>query len=219
MIRACADSADSAAWHEFITRFQKPISLAIIRVARRWGVSPQEFVDDLVQETYLKLCANKCRHIYQFSIAHPDAVEAYIKTIAMNLAHDFFKARRSMKRGGGETVQLLDNLEPMAQHSSFGGLDAIQRDVLLSEIDHCLEGCIDGPSKSRDKLIFLLHYRQGMSAHAIASLPTVGLTVKGVESALLRLTRIVRGQVVNSTESRRREHGAEPKGLGPAKSY
>ena len=219
MIRACADSADSAAWHEFITRFQKPIGLSIIRVARRWGASPQEFVDDLVQETYLKLCADKCRHLYQFSLAHPDTVEAYIKTIAMNLAHDFFKAHRSMKRGGGETVQLLDNLEPVAQHSSFGGPDAIQRDVLLGEIDHCLEECIDGPSKSRDKLIFLLHYRQGMSAHAIASLPTVDLNVKGVESALLRLRRIVRGQLVSLAEGRKRERRTEPKGLGPAKSY
>jgi hypothetical protein len=35
-----------------------------------------------------------------------------------------------------------------------------------------------------------------MSAKGIAALPTVGLTAKGVESAIFRLTRLVREQIV-----------------------
>jgi hypothetical protein len=50
-------------------------------------------------------------------------------------------------------------------------------------------------------------------------LPTVGLTAKGVESAILRLTRLVRQQIVQlRSES---SGGKEPskKGFRPAESY
>ena len=37
-----------------------------------------------------------------------------------------------------------------------------------------------------------------MTAKAIAALPTIGLTAKGVEAAIFRLTRQVREQVVGA---------------------
>jgi hypothetical protein len=40
--------------------------------------------------------------------------------------------------------------------------------------------------------IFWFFYEQGYTAKEISLLPAVGLTVKGVEAALLRLTRHVR---------------------------
>jgi len=169
-----------------------------------------------VQDTYLKLCADKCFRLYQFSLLHPDAVDAYVRTIAVNVANDFFKADRSMKRGGGEIVQILDFVEPKAQHSSIGGMDAIQRDLLLQEIDVCLRNCAEGAAKTRDQLIFWLHYRQGMSANSIASLPYLGLGVKGVESVLHRLTRLVRGKMAKLPD--KGKEGPE-EGLGPANSY
>jgi RNA polymerase sigma-70 factor (ECF subfamily) len=68
----------------------------------------------------------------------------------------------------------------------------MERELLLKEIDHCLEGCLAGPEQERDRLIFWLYYQQGLSARAIADLPTIGLTAKGVESAIFRLTLMVR---------------------------
>jgi hypothetical protein len=90
--------------------------------------------------------------------------------------------------------------------------------LLLQEIDQCLQSCAEVPGKRRDRLIFWLHYRQGLSANAISSLPAVGLTVKGVESVIYRLTGLVRGQIAGSPHARR--EGPEPgsKGLGPANS-
>jgi RNA polymerase sigma-70 factor (ECF subfamily) len=135
-------------------------------------------VDDLVQETYLKLCADKCRLLRVFAVQHPEAVLGYIKTIAVNVAHDYFKALHSQKRGSGETAQLLEDVEPPAQSGDIGGQAAMEREVLLKQIDHCLESCSEGPDQGRDRLIFWLYYQQGMSAKAIAALPTVGLTAK-----------------------------------------
>ena len=82
---------------------------------------PQQVVDDLVQETYLKLCADKCRLLLRlFAIQHPEAVPGYIKTIAINVAHDHFKSLHSQKRGSGETAQLLEDFEPKRRAAEPG---------------------------------------------------------------------------------------------------
>src|SRR5579864_8958777 len=92
LIRACTELNDGAAWTELVARYRRPISLSIIRAADQWGQAPQEIVDDLVQETFLKLCADRCCLLLEFTVQHPEAVAGYIKTIALNVARDYFKA-------------------------------------------------------------------------------------------------------------------------------
>lgn len=219
LILACAEFSDGAAWEEFVVRFRRPISLSILRIGYQWGGIPQQVVDDLVQETYLKLCSDKCRLLRDFAIQHPEAVTGYIKIIAVNVARDHFKSLHSQKRGAGETSQLLEDVEPQAQSGSLGGQGATEREVLLKEINRCLETCSAGPDQERDCLIFWLHYQQGMSAKAIASLPAVELGPKGVESAILRLTRLVREQVTVRRSQTPESAPSGEKGFRPAESY
>lgn len=220
LIRACAESNDSAAWEEFVARFHRPVSLSIVRAAYQWGAIPQQIVDDLVQETYLKLCTDKCRLLREFAIQHPEAVMGYIKTVAVNVAHDHFKSLHSQKRGSGETAQLQEDFEPQAQSGDTGGQAAMEREILLAEIDRCLETCSEGPDQERDRLIFWLHYQQGMSAKAIAALPTVGLTAKGVESAIFRLTRQVRERIAGlRSQTPVPTQPTGERGFRPAESY
>jgi RNA polymerase sigma-70 factor (ECF subfamily) len=219
LIRACAESNDSAAWEEFVARFHRPVSLSIVRAAHQWGELPHQVVDDLVQETYLKLCADKCRLLRDFAVQHPEAVAGYIKTIAVNVTHDHFKSLHSQKRGSGETAQSIEDVEPKAQSASLGGQEAMERAVLLREISRCLETCSAGPDQERDCLIFWLYYQQGMSAKAIANLPAVGLTAKGVESAIFRLTRQVREQVAGLRAQTSVSPQPDKKGFRPAESY
>ena len=49
---------------------------------------------------------------------------------------------------------------------------------------------------ARDRRLFWLHYNLGMTAEAISRIPTMGLSSKGVESALMRLTRLLRKTVI-----------------------
>src|SRR5580693_5441775 len=98
LIRACAESNNGAAWEEFVARFQRPISLSIKRTACQWGKDPAQFVDDLLQETYLKLCVDKCRALLEFARQHSDeAVLGYIRMIAINVTHDHLKSLHSQK--------------------------------------------------------------------------------------------------------------------------
>jgi RNA polymerase sigma-70 factor (ECF subfamily) len=219
LILACAESNDGQAWQEFVVRFHRPVSLSILRIAHQWGSIPQQVVDDLVQETYLKLCANKCRLLRLFAVQHPEAVLGYIKTIAVNVAHDHFKSLYSQKRGSGETAQLQEELDPQAQPEDLGGQAAMERQVLLKQIDRCLETCSEGPDQERDRLIFWLYYQQGMSAKAIAALPAVNLGAKGVESAIFRLTRLVREQLTGLRSQSSESPQTNEKGFRPAESY
>jgi RNA polymerase sigma-70 factor, ECF subfamily len=192
LIRSCAESNDGAAWEEFVVRFQRPISLSILRTACKWGSLPQQVVDDLVQETYLKLCADKCGLLLEFAVRHPEATIGYIKTIAVNVAHDHFKSLHSQRRGEGETDQFQEDIEQPAHTGGYGGPDAMEREVLLKQIDNRLHSCAAGPNQERDCLIFWFYYLQGMSAKAIAALATIKLTAKGVEAVIFRLIRCVR---------------------------
>jgi RNA polymerase sigma-70 factor, ECF subfamily len=190
LIRDCAEANDPAAWDEFVARFRRSISLSIQRTACQWGKDPAQFVDDLLQETYLKLCADKCRLLLDFARQHSnDAILGYIKKIAINVAHDHFKSLHSQKRGAGETDQLLEDFDPAAQSHSFGSPEAMEQEVLLGQIEDQLLDCAVGTNQERDCIIFRLYYLQRMSAKAIAALATIELGDKGVESVIHRLTR------------------------------
>jgi RNA polymerase sigma-70 factor (ECF subfamily) len=219
LICACAESENESAWEEFVSRFERPISLSVIRAALHWGEPPRQLLEDLVQETYLKLCSDKCRLLRAFALKNPNSVLGYIKTIAVNVVHDHFKAQHSQKRGAGRVQESVESVDAKAYDGSTGSPADLERQVLLSQIDACLEIYATGPDGERDRLIFWLYYRQGLTATAIAALPSVRLTAKGVESAILRLTRLVREQIVDQ----RHQSSAEPeqgrKGLRPAESF
>ena len=199
LIRACAELNDGAAWEEFIARFERPISLSIRRAACQWGMEPRQFVEDLLQETYLKLYTDNCEKLLDFAQQHTEQQTlAYIRTIAINVAHDHFKSLHSKKRGLGEVDQLLEDVDPAAGGGSLGGPEAIQRELFLREIDERLQGCAAGSNQERDCLIFWFYYLQCMSAKAIAALGTIQLTAKGVEAVIFRLTRCLQEKLAGA---------------------
>ena len=55
-----------------------------------------------------------------------------------------------------------------------------------------LEHFSSSETYDRDVAIFWFFYEQGYTAKEISFLPNIGLTVKGVEAVLLRLTRFLR---------------------------
>ena len=182
----CRDAHSSEAWNEFVRRFQRPIALVVLRTARSWGAPSSAVVDDLIQETFLRLCENDCRLLKNFSAREPDSIYSYLKVIASSVTHDHFRAEKSAKRGG-----LLDRVEGEDGDLSFlsdpkDGADAIEQAVHRSEIDRVLLSFIPNTITERDRVIFWLYFEQGFSARDIARVAGVGLGVKGVESSIHR---------------------------------
>src|ERR1700730_3724639 len=152
-----------------------------------------QYVVDLLQETYLKLCADKCRALIEFAEKHSDEQTlAYMKVIAINVTRDQFKSLHSEKRGASETDQLHEDFDPAARSESFGGAGAMDREVFFKEVHEQLKKCAAGAKEDRDCVIFWLYYLQGMTAKAIAAMPTIGLGAKGVETVIHKLTRCLR---------------------------
>lgn len=195
LVSLCSASQDLLAWREFVRRFQRPIALVIYRVARLWGESGTSIVDDLVQETFLKLCANDCSILREFRAKHTEASNGYLRVIALNVAHDYFRSRRAVKRGGSQR-QVDSEVDPLEfTPAAWGNADQIEREIQLKELDHLLDAASEVEVSTRDRVIFRLYYKQGLTAKAIASIPSFQLSTKGVESSLARTARFLKLQV------------------------
>jgi RNA polymerase sigma-70 factor, ECF subfamily len=201
LVRRCSASREPDAWEEFVRRFHRLIAAVVLRTASRLGDCSTQAVDDLIQETYLKLCSDRFRLLRQFDQRHPDAFLGFVRVVAANVVRDHFKSLHSIKRGAKHTENISEDLFPIAAEESAGSPKAIQRTVLIHEIERHLAVSVSGPDEDRNARIFWLYYRTGLSAAAIATLPGIGLTTKGVESLILRITRELRSRMVDSSRS------------------
>src|SRR5208337_596707 len=95
-------------------------------------------IDELIQETYLKLCANEASLLRTFDSQHPDAFCGYLKVLTANLVHDYFRAQHSHKRGKGQLEMSIDEQDVIPSVTTIDGAASIERDVLLREIDDLL---------------------------------------------------------------------------------
>ena len=56
LVRRCSASRNPEAWEEFVRRFHRLIATVVLRTAGKLGDSSRQTADDLIQETYLRLC-------------------------------------------------------------------------------------------------------------------------------------------------------------------
>ena len=219
LLHRCSKQGEIAAWEEFVRRFHRIIATVVLRTAARWGDTSRQTADDLIQETYLKLCANDFRVLRDFEHRGSDAFVGYVKVIAVNVVRDHFKSSYSKKRGSNRVEGISDEFTPVAGEQSEGSPKAIERALLIQEIQRYLSLCIAGADYDRNSKVFWLYYRAGLSAAAIASLPGIGLTTKGVESLIFRLTRELRERMSTPESGGHRIRRAASEGIMPAGSF
>ncbi len=184
LIAACLQTGSQTAWRALAHEFQPLIASVLMRIVRRHGEPNPALVDDLVQETFLRLCRDDCRVLRQFKQQHEGAIFGFIKVVAASVATDHFRAKNAQKRAGEYAVDadVLDRI-------SVAKTEKPDRSVLLDQIDGCLARVTDS---RQERSLFWLYYRQGFSAAEIASMSGVQLSAKGVESCLLRLVKGIR---------------------------
>jgi RNA polymerase sigma-70 factor (ECF subfamily) len=196
----CAGPCDNEAWEEFVFRVGKPLTHVIMRTASLWGNASRSLVEDLVQVTYLKLWEGGRTLLRDFAVQRPEAILGYLKKTAANATHDFFKHGSSQSTGGDKSHVSTSDVDPEAGVEVHGSQEKIAFTIFLKEIDDHLKRCLTGPDQDRDRMIFWLYFRQGMSTKEIASLPTVGLSSKGVGSVIERMKRSIREQILGISE-------------------
>jgi len=194
----CAGPCDDEAWEEFVYRVGKPISLMITRTASLWGRPSQTLVEDLIQVTYLKLWDGGRKLLRDFAVQRPEAILGYLRRTAANATHDYFKHGHCQSSGGGQPHVSVSDFDPQAGNQVHGSQEKIAFGVFLSEIDDHLKRSLTGADQERDRMIFWLYFRKGMSTKEIASLPAIGLSAKGIGSVIERLKHDIRDHILGS---------------------
>jgi RNA polymerase sigma-70 factor (ECF subfamily) len=149
----------------------------------------------MLQDVYLKVCGRR-EMLSKFIGQDETAIFAYLRVVAINVVNDMLRQRIAARRGGRPPVALSGELQAGASDRREAA-DQLERTLLLGQIDRILEQL--GPESTRDRTIFWLYYRQGLTSRAIASISALQLGLKGVEAVLLRLTRLVRSELTSRT--------------------
>jgi RNA polymerase sigma-70 factor (ECF subfamily) len=206
LVQTCAACTnDELAWAEFIRRFQVVIAAAVLRTARHWCEPSRSQLDDLVQDTYLKLCENDCRLLRTFKPRQEDSIYGFLKVVAANVVHDHFKAALATKRGASQTEAIVDT-EPVRgapAKATIDSFDIVSHDLQIDRIDKILTQGTSGKDAERNRTIFWLRHRQGLTASEIATIRSFGLTTEGVESVLIRQTNMICLHFSTSTPHRK----------------
>jgi RNA polymerase sigma-70 factor (ECF subfamily) len=147
-----------------------------------------------VQEIFLRLCEQERRILRDFEPRGEDSFFGLLRIVSASVANDYFRRISSVKRGGKAVTTSFDDEVPPSDGDGSREAARISRSALLAELDRKLGSAPEIIGK-RDRAIYWLYYLQGLTAEEIARVPGSGLTAKGVESALRRVTIWLRGQL------------------------
>jgi RNA polymerase sigma factor (sigma-70 family) len=180
---ACGSNACREVWVADLSA--RALLLRIVRqTAGRGGLLPDPDCEDVVQEVLLKLSVQS-RRILASLPEDPREAGSYLAALAANLCRDILRARSTLKRRGG----LHPSLEEVDADPNQAAMDLVVESRLLrAQVEKTLES-------GRDRFVFRLYYRWGFTAAEIAALSSIGLSAKGVESLLYRVTLQARDQL------------------------
>jgi RNA polymerase sigma factor (sigma-70 family) len=209
LVRRCAD-ADADAWDEFVRRFHRRLALYAVRAVRALadaGDSPCEARCDLVQDVYVRLLAHERRALRAWRGDSEQSLLNYLSTIVHAVACDALKRRRSRKRSA-RLVSLergaADDGPPLGEQLPASEADSPDRVMLErlapARLSAALETAERGPQGRRNRLIFMLHAVDGLTANEIARLPGLHVSVANAESAIRRTRERLRFALKDATK-------------------
>ena len=190
LARICAYSAQAPEWEQFVRLVTPVVALAARRVSAVWGDASDGTVSEIVQEVFLKLCEDDRRILREFDDRGNDSFLKLLRMITASVGTDHFRRMRAEKRAGRSSFCSPGAATfPLRRSPMTRATAAVEWPSLIAQLDGLLK-LYPKTVSSRDRNLFWLYYRQGLTADAISRIPAIGLSAKGVESALLRLTRV-----------------------------
>ena len=194
LVKKCVRSGEEFYWCEFVARFQPVIAGVVVKTVRRYSGRHRALTDDLVQSTYLKLCSNNYRALRSLNEIHENSIYGLLKVVASNVVHDHFRSAFCGKREMGMSVPLNEDIAAGVMRAPYRQ-DA-ETGILSWQIEKCLRRNVAG---QRDLRVFRLYYGEGFNAREISALAGIGVSTKGVESMLHRLTQLLRARLGSTT--------------------
>jgi len=184
LLQLCLSTDAEEHWREFVRRTQPLIASVIINTVRRWKQPAPSLVDDLIQNTYVKLLDNDRKALRSIKNEYENAIFGFLKVVTSNVVQDHF--RKPINKA--DEVEVSDAVLP----PSHDERERLEFSDKKKEVQKILATLLSSETYERDVAIFWFFYEQGYTAKEISLLPNVGLTVKGVEAVTLRLSRYLR---------------------------
>lgn len=209
LVRRCQTIGDERAWNEFVVRFNRFISVGVLRSLARLDSARMhrvdvELVDDLVQDVYLKLFSNARGVLSGFRGETEAAVLVYIGKTAISVVAEYLRQRRSLRRHA--PVVSLDailsgdlEIDPsVLARSMASGPSPEQiaiRKVLEREVAELLRWSRTGPHASRNAWVVQSFLFGDKTLAEIAEATGGDMTIDSVKSTLWRTSRKLRHHV------------------------
>ncbi len=186
---------DDRYWEEFVRRFNPLLANSVYQTYRRFsidGLPSAEAVSDILQETYLRILKDKCAALLRFRGKSEFEVEVYLMHISTSVTIDHLRRQRSLKRyAQTESLnralimeELRSRKTPIISHYT----DALAENDMIRILNRCFKG----RNRKRNILIFLLHYREGLTPQQIADIETFDITPSTVSHMLTYMREKIR---------------------------
>jgi RNA polymerase sigma factor (sigma-70 family) len=198
LFQVCAaDRENSDAWCEFLNRYGGKLKFFIHGALRQaFGYSAPEHEatsgiqdSDLFQNAIMRLVENNCAAMKRFSGKSENDLLAYLAVICRSSVLDTLRRTNALKRRHMAPESDESVLASAVSRRFTDTLD-FERAILLGEIVSITQNTIEshsGDVSSRDRLVFKLHFFDGLSYSQIARCKGINLSKAGVEKLLKRL--------------------------------
>ena len=216
LFRICAAERENTdAWSEFLRRYMTKLKYFIHGSLRQIfghsnyhnGLMASDGLqeNDLLQNAIIRLVENNCAAMKRFSGTSENDLLAYLAVVCRTSVLDTLRRNNAQKRkpvaGEGE-VAVTASAESFRPASHIG----FEREILAHELVSLSLQTIQAHSRSdevsnRDRLVFKLHFYDGLSSSQIARCRGINLSKAGVEKLLKRLV----GQVQTLASSGKSE--------------
>jgi RNA polymerase sigma factor (sigma-70 family) len=186
---------DDRYWEEFVRRFNPCLTNSVYQTYRRFSVDGPpslEAVSDLLQEIYLRVLKDKCAALLRFRGTSEFEAEVYLMHIATSVTIDHLRYQRSLKRRT-RTESLNNALILEELKGQWGKISSHYTDELAeNDVIRILKRAFKGRNRKRNILIFLLHFREGLTPQEIAEIDFFEIRPSTVSHILVEMRELIR---------------------------
>lgn len=143
---------------------------------------------DLFQNIIVRLVENDCAAMKRFSGDTEQELSAYLAVISRSVVMDAVRRHNAVKRRPAADSEGL--FPPSIEPGKTFAEPVMEREILTRELLAMAHRFIDsnsGKVTGRDRLVFELHFLEGLSLQQISQCKGVNLTKGGVEKLIKRL--------------------------------
>ena len=193
-----ANREDANTWSEFLRRYSAKLKQFIRGILRHFPGSFSGALEtttlggsqesDLFQNIIVRLVENDCAAMKRFSGTTEEELLAYLAVISRSVVMDTIRRSRAVKR---KPTADYEGMYPISVSSGKGFVDQeLERGILTRELigmAHQYISSNSGKAIDRDRLVFQLHFLEGLSLQQIAQCRGINLTKGGVEKLIKRV--------------------------------